>query len=50
MKMEKLNLLKLFQKWGEKGIKKGRMMEGVNSTIIYCENFCKCNSVPPVEQ
>jgi hypothetical protein len=21
------------------------MMEGVNSTMIYCENFCKCYSV-----
>jgi hypothetical protein len=23
------------------------MMEGVNSTVIYCKNFCKCHSVPP---
>jgi hypothetical protein len=26
-----------------------RMMEGVNSTMIYCKNFCKCNKVPPVQ-
>jgi hypothetical protein len=23
---------------------------GVNSTIIYCENFCKCHNIPPVQQ
>jgi hypothetical protein len=22
------------------------MMEGVNSTMIYCKNFCKCHNVP----
>jgi hypothetical protein len=22
---------------------------GVNSTLIYCRNVCKCHSVPPVE-
>jgi hypothetical protein len=28
-----------------------RMMEEVNSTLIYCKNFCKCcTSVPPVQQ
>jgi hypothetical protein len=26
------------------------MMEGVNSTIIYCKHFCKCHNVPPVQQ
>jgi hypothetical protein len=26
------------------------MMEGVNSTMMYCKNFCKCHSVPPVQQ
>jgi hypothetical protein len=25
---------------------KRRMMEGVNSTMIYCKNFCKCHNVP----
>jgi hypothetical protein len=27
-----------------------RMVEGVNSTVIYlmhCKNFCKCHNVPP---
>jgi hypothetical protein len=23
-------------------IKEKRMMEGVNSSMIYCKNFCKC--------
>jgi hypothetical protein len=27
-----------------------RMMEGANSTMIYYKNFCKCHSVPPVQQ
>jgi hypothetical protein len=27
-----------------------RMMEGVNSSMIYCKNFCKCYNVPPVQQ
>jgi hypothetical protein len=22
------------------------MMEGVNLTMIYCKNFCKCQNVP----
>jgi hypothetical protein len=26
-----------------------RMMEGVNSTVIYCKNFYKCHNVPPVQ-
>jgi hypothetical protein len=26
------------------------MIEGVNSTMIYCKNFCKCYQVPPVQQ
>jgi hypothetical protein len=25
---------------------KMRMMEGVNSTMVYCRRFCKCHSVP----
>jgi hypothetical protein len=25
------------------------MMEGVNSTMIYYNNFCKCQNVPPVQ-
>jgi hypothetical protein len=27
-----------------------RMMEGVNSTMIFCKNFGKCYNVPPVQQ
>jgi hypothetical protein len=27
-----------------------RMMEGVNSTVIYCKKFCKCRNVPPAQQ
>jgi hypothetical protein len=27
-----------------------RMTEGVNSTMTYCKNFCKCHNVPPVQQ
>jgi hypothetical protein len=23
---------------------------GVNSTMIYCKNFCKCHNVAPVQQ
>jgi hypothetical protein len=26
-----------------------KMMEGMNSTIIYCKNFCKCHNVPLVQ-
>jgi hypothetical protein len=26
------------------------MMEGMNSTMICCKNFCKCHNVPPVQQ
>jgi hypothetical protein len=39
--------LKLFQEWGEE--EERRMMEGVNSTMICCKNFCKCHNVLPVE-
>jgi hypothetical protein len=28
---------------------KRRMMEGVNSSMIYCEHFYKCHNVPPVQ-
>jgi hypothetical protein len=27
-----------------------RMLEGVNSTMILCKNFCKCHLVPSVQQ
>jgi NAD-dependent dihydropyrimidine dehydrogenase PreA subunit len=26
------------------------MVEGVNSSMIYCKNFCKCHNVPPGQQ
>jgi hypothetical protein len=27
-----------------------RRMEGVDSTMIDCKNFCKCHSAPQVQQ
>jgi hypothetical protein len=27
-----------------------RMTEGVNLTMIYYKNFCRCNNAPPVQQ
>jgi hypothetical protein len=51
MKMEKWDLLKLFQEWGKGGKEDDG---GVNSTIIYliyCKNFCKYHSCPhPAQQ
>jgi hypothetical protein len=35
---------------GMGGMRKRRMMEGVNSSmiyLIYCMKFCKCHNVPP---
>jgi hypothetical protein len=26
------------------------MMEGVNSTMTHCKNFCECHKVPPAQQ
>jgi hypothetical protein len=26
------------------------VLEGVDSTMIYCKNFCKCHNVPPVQE
>jgi hypothetical protein len=32
-------------------IRRGKMIEGVNSTMIYCKNFYKHHNVPtPVQQ
>jgi hypothetical protein len=28
---------------------KRREMEGVNSGMIYCNNFCKCHNAPPIQ-
>jgi hypothetical protein len=47
MKMEKCDMLKLFQEWGEGRMKK-KNNEGVNSTMIYYKNFCKCHNISPV--
>jgi hypothetical protein len=27
-----------------------RMMEGVNSGMIYCKNICKCHNVSPAQK
>jgi hypothetical protein len=40
-------MLKLFQEW-RGGIKEND--GGVNSTMIYCKNLCKCHNVPLVQQ
>jgi hypothetical protein len=29
---------------------KKRKMEGLNSTMIYCKNICKCHNVPPIQK
>jgi hypothetical protein len=34
----------------EGGEEQRRIMEGVNSTMIYCKNFYKCHNVPPAQQ
>jgi hypothetical protein len=47
MKMEKWELLKLFQEWG-RGVKEND--GGVNSTTIQCKKFGECHNVPPVQQ
>jgi hypothetical protein len=33
---------------GGRGIKKNG--GGMNSTMVYCKNFCKCHNMPPVQQ
>jgi hypothetical protein len=40
--------MKLFQEWDEGD--KGKMMEGVHSTMIYGKHFCDCHSAPQVQQ
>jgi hypothetical protein len=32
------------------GIGEERMKEAVNSTMIYCKDFCKCHNVPSIQQ
>jgi hypothetical protein len=34
-------MLELLQGWGRRA--KSKMMEGMNSTMTYHKNFCKCN-------
>jgi methylphosphotriester-DNA--protein-cysteine methyltransferase len=34
---------------GVEGVK-GEWWKGLNSTMVYCKAFCKCHSVPPVQQ
>jgi hypothetical protein len=41
----KMRLAKTVTGMGEEGIKEND--GGVNSTMIYCKNFCKCHNVPP---
>jgi hypothetical protein len=48
VKMTKWDLLKLSQEWGC-GVKENDGRE-MNSTMIYCKNFCTCHNVPPVQQ
>jgi hypothetical protein len=35
---------------GMRGVGIRKMMERVNSTMMYCKNFLKCHNVPPVQQ
>jgi hypothetical protein len=49
--MEKGELLKLFQEWGEG--RKWEKIKGVNPSVIYLihyKNFCKCHNVPSAQQ
>jgi hypothetical protein len=45
--MEKLDLSKLFQEWGDGGIKENDAgSEFKYDILIYHKNFCKCCNVP----
>jgi hypothetical protein len=44
----KMRSVETFPEMGVRGQR--RMMEGVNSTKIYCKNFCYCHNIPPVQQ
>jgi hypothetical protein len=48
MKMEKMRPVETIPGIERFGIK--RTMEGMNSTMIYCKNFCKCHNVPIAQQ
>jgi hypothetical protein len=44
---EKMRPVETVPGMGEGGIKENDgIKEGVNSTKIYCKNFCKCHNVP----
>jgi hypothetical protein len=45
MKMEKWDMLKLFQEWKQEGIKENDGGGESNYDL-----FCKCHDVPPVQQ
>jgi hypothetical protein len=47
MKMEKWDLLKLFQEWGRGD--QGEWWRGKFDYDIF-KNFCKCHNGPPVQQ
>jgi hypothetical protein len=45
---KKRYLLKLFQEWGQRGIKEnGGEMNSSMIQLTHCKNLCKCHSVPP---
>jgi hypothetical protein len=44
----KIRYVETFRNWRERECR--RMMEEVNSTLEFCENFCKCHNVPPSQQ
>jgi hypothetical protein len=46
--MEKWNLLKLFQEWGETGIKENDGGSELGYDIL--QKFWKCHNIPPVQQ
>jgi hypothetical protein len=48
MKMEKWDMLKLFQEWEGRGIKEND--GGGEFTMIYYKIFCKCHNVPSVQE
>jgi hypothetical protein len=48
MKMEKWDMLKLFQEWGSSRLTENE--GGVNSIMIKCKNICKCHNVLPIQQ
>jgi hypothetical protein len=41
---QKMISVEIIPGMGESGMKRSG---GVNSSMIYCKNFCKCHNVPP---